>query len=72
MNITIETKDQHGNVQHHKMHRGYLSRFVNPDNYYPVNYTIKQDGTRVKEPTMLKGEDLTENQIAELFAKQLL
>jgi hypothetical protein len=34
---------------------------------YPVSYTIKQNGTKVVENTMLKGGDMTENQIKELF-----
>lgn len=40
--------------------RSYLVHFVNPNQEYPVTYTIKQDGTKVNKPIMLKGEDLTE------------
>ena len=46
----------------------YLSKFVDPKRYYAVPYTIKQDGTRVNEPSYLIGADLTENQIAILFS----
>jgi len=35
--------------------------------YYPVTYIIKQDGTKVIENTMLKGMDMTENQIKQLY-----
>jgi len=40
---------------------------VEENSHYPVSYTIKQDGTKVIENTMLKGGDMTENQIKELF-----
>jgi hypothetical protein len=40
---------------------------VRENSHYPVSYTIKQDGTKVIENTMLKGSDMTENQIKELF-----
>jgi hypothetical protein len=40
---------------------------VDKNIYYPVCYTIKQNGTKVLENTVLKGCDLTENQIKELF-----
>jgi len=36
---------------------------------YPVTYIIKQNGEKVKENTFLKGVDLTENQIKELYYK---
>jgi hypothetical protein len=36
---------------------------------YPVTYIIKQNGQKVKENTFLKGGDLTENQIKELYYK---
>lgn len=47
-------------------------KFIDPDQLYPVSYTIKQDGTKVNVPTMLKGKDLTEPQIAELVFKHLI
>jgi hypothetical protein len=50
----------------------YLVKFVNPDKEYPVSYTIKQNGERINEPSILMGYDLTENQIVELFEKELL
>lgn len=40
---------------------------VDADKMYPVSYTIKQDGTKVIENTFLKGTDMTENQIKELY-----
>lgn len=42
---------------------------VQENSHYPVTYTIKHNGTKVIENTMLKGCDLTENQIKELFFK---
>lgn len=47
----------------------YINFALLVDQYklYPVTYTIKQDGTKVIENTMLKGGDMTENQIKELF-----
>ena len=72
MNIVIEIKNQDGNVFTRTVPRSYLVRFVKPKQIYPVNYKTLQDGTRVNEPGFLRGADLTENQIAELFAKQLL
>lgn len=50
----------------------YLVKFVDPDKEYPVSYTIKQDGEKINEPSILMGYDLTENQIVELFEKELL
>ena len=72
MKIRVEVKDEAGNVQQYVVRRSYLVKFVYPKKEYPVTYTIKHDGTRVNEPAMLKGEDLTENQIAQLFSKGLL
>jgi hypothetical protein len=40
---------------------------VEENSHYPVTYTIKQNGEKVIENTMLKGGDLTENQIKELY-----
>lgn len=40
---------------------------IEPGKYYPVSYTINQDGTRLYRKTFLKGEDLTEKQIIELW-----
>jgi hypothetical protein len=36
---------------------------VDENSHYPVSYTIKQNGEKVIENTMLKGGDMTENQI---------
>lgn len=47
-------------------HRNYAI-MVEENSHYPVSYTINQDGTKVFEKTMLKGGDMTENQIKELF-----
>lgn len=72
MKIRVEVKDEAGNVQQYVVRRSYLVKFVDPKKEYPVTYTINHDGTRVNEPAMLKGEDLSENQIAQLFSKGLL
>jgi hypothetical protein len=45
---------------------------VDANKKYPVTYTIKQDGEKVIENTYLLGEDLTENQIKELYNKTTL
>lgn len=39
---------------------------IDPEKYYPVNYTYNQDRTRNNTPTFLQGKDLTENQIVSL------
>ncbi len=44
-----------------------LVKLIKPEQYYAVNYTIKQDGEKVYEPAMLIGKDLTEKQIIEWF-----
>ena len=72
MKIRVEVKDEAGNVQQYVVSRSYLVKFVDPNKEYPVTYTINHDGTRVNEHAILKGEDLTENQIAQLFSKGLL
>ena len=40
---------------------------VEENSHYPVTYTIKQNREKIIENTMLKGRDMTENQIKELF-----
>ena len=72
MKINVEIKDEAGNVQQFAVMRSYLQKFVDQKRYYAVPYTIKQDGTRVNEPSYLIGADLTENQIAILFSEMLL
>lgn len=72
MKIKIEVKDESGNTQEYTIRRSYLTKFVDPNKEYPVTYSIKSDGTRLNEAAYLKGEDLTENQIAQLFSKGLL
>lgn len=47
-------------------HKNYGS-MVEENSHYPVSYTFKHDGTKVIGNTMLKGGDMTENQIKELF-----
>jgi hypothetical protein len=49
-----------------------LALEINPDEIYPVKYTIKQDRTKVMMPTYLKGKDLTENQIINLWKEKIL
>jgi hypothetical protein len=72
MKYEFKITDEAGNVQQCAGMRSYLSKFVDPKRYYDVPYTIKQDGTRVNEPSYLIGADLTENQIAILFSEMLL
>ena len=40
---------------------------VNENEKYPVSYIIKQNGEKVKTTAKLKGGDLTENQIKQLY-----
>ena len=40
---------------------------IDPKRKYPVRYWIDNDGNKHYEWKLLKGEDLTENQIFELF-----
>lgn len=42
-------------------------KFIDPKKEYPVNYIISQSGEKIYKNQMLKGEDLTEPQIFELF-----
>jgi hypothetical protein len=44
-----------------------LVNSIDPEKMYPVSYTVNQDRTRNNTPTFLKGADLTENQIIELW-----
>lgn len=50
----------------------YLVKFVDPDKSYPVSYIINSDGKRIDKPSDIMGYDLTENQIVELFERELL
>lgn len=72
MKITIEVKDENNLVQKRGVRISYLTKFVDEKKEYPVSHTIDNNGKRVNTPTMLKGEDLSQNQIAELFSKELL
>lgn len=40
---------------------------IDPEKYYPVNYIILQNGSKVMKSTYLKGKDLTERQIINLY-----
>lgn len=42
---------------------------IDPEQMYPVSYTIDQSGKKHHENTFLKGGDLTENQIKEIIDK---
>jgi len=52
--------------------KSYLAKFVDPDKYYEVNYTIKQSGKRIYKKSKLKGSELTEDQILWLFMNEKL
>lgn len=43
---------------------------INPETFYPVNYTINQDGTKNYRKTFLRGSDLTEKQIIQLHIEE--
>jgi hypothetical protein len=55
-----------------KVNGGYIVKFIKPNKKYPVSYTLAQDGRKIMMPTWVKGVDLTEPQIFELFEKELL
>lgn len=72
MKITIEVKTGNAEIIKREVNIAYLSKFVDPEKEYPVSYTMDNHGNRINEPAMLKGEDLSQNQIAELFSRELL
>lgn len=49
-----------------------LVLLIEPEIYYPVDYTIKYDGTKVYEKTYLKGKDLTQNQVINLRLQNVI
>lgn len=51
------------------MNRINFATLVEEETLYPVTYIVRQNGDRIKENTTLKGGDLTENQIKELYYK---
>ncbi len=52
--------------------KAYIVKFVDPEKEYTVDYNIKPDGTKERGIFTLKGKDLTENQIWQLFLKETL
>lgn len=40
---------------------------IDENKLYPVNYVIDGSGNKIKKKCKLKGSDLTENQIKELY-----
>jgi len=50
----------------------HLVRFIDPEKEYPVSYTITQGGIKAYKRQMLKGSDLTQPQIVELFTNNAL
>ena len=52
--------------------RSYLVKFVDPEKEYDVDYIIKQDGSKENGVFTLKGNDLTESQILQLFLRESL
>lgn len=72
MEIKIEYTDRVNNVVKAIVSGAYLSKFVKLNKKYPVSYTIDNQGNRINKPAWLKGEDLTEPQIVDLFVRQKL
>ena len=72
MNITIELRNEDGKIETMNVRRGYLVKFVDTEKMYLTSYYVKNDGARVSHMGKVKGSDLTENQIAELFWRELL
>jgi len=72
MNITVEVKNHDGKIETMNVRRGYLVKFVDPEKLYLTSYYINNEGARVSHMGKVKGSDLTENQIAELFWRELL
>ena len=50
----------------------YIQKFVMPNKKYPVTYIIDEHGNKINRLTRLKGKELTENQIKELFKAELI
>jgi hypothetical protein len=71
MQVTIDVIDENGKLQKRSIRRSCLVKYVDPKKEYPISYQMSATG-RENKPAILRGEDLTENQIAELFSKGLL
>ena len=67
LSINDELKLPIGNIS-----RSYLVKFVDPEKEYDVDYIIKQDGSKENGVFTLKGNDLTETQILQLFLRESL
>ena len=63
----IYVKNKYNGKEERIMKDRNYAIMVDENSHYPVSYTIKQSGEKVIENTMLKGGDMTENQIKELF-----
>lgn len=72
MDLKIEYTDRLKKTHIKMMRGGYLVKFVEPKKEYSVSYTIDHSGKRVDGPAVLKGEDLTEPQIIDLFLREQL
>lgn len=54
-----------------KLKRELVQR-IDPEKKYPVDYTIRQDGTKVPGKTEVLGKELTENQTVSLWENGLI
>lgn len=72
MKIQIKYYDRQDAPQYKFMRSAYLVKFVDPNKFYPTAYSLNNDGSINHTPQMIKGEDLTERQILELFVDELL
>ena len=70
MEIKIEYTDRTGTLIKSTIRGGYLTKFIKANKKYPVSYTIDNKGNRLNEPSWLKGEDLTEPQMIDLFMRE--
>jgi len=54
------------------INKAYIVKFVDPEKGYTVDYIVKQDGTKERGIFTLKGKDLSEPQIWQLFLREAL
>ena len=71
-NNRILSINDYGELSLGSIRRSYLVKFVDPQKEYLVDYIIKQNGNKETGMFMLKGKDLTENQILGLFLREEL
>lgn len=75
LEFSEKKKNKRMNTFLHNTRRGYLVKFVDPNKIYEVSYLAghqTSDGKGKEGLAEVKGSDLTENQIVELFKNERL